>query len=269
MTKQPTFYITHGAGPCFWTDWPAPFGPHAFDGLKNYFSGMLGELPVEPQAILMISAHWEAPVPTVSTAAAPRMHFDYSGFPEHTYRLNHAARGFPPLGSLIQDLLNEAGFTARADRSRGYDHGVFVPMLIIDPEATIPIVMLSMEQSLDASRHLAMGKALAALRAEGVLIIGSGSSFHNLGTIGSSADCESSVFDGWLNETLCQVPPEERTERLSNWKRAPGAAASHPRPDHLIPLMVATGAAQDSPGRRTFTDVIGGKTYSCFSFGEL
>ena len=264
---QPTIYLTHGGGPCFWITFPEPFGAHAYDGLREYLAGVLEALPERPKAILMVTAHWEEPVPTVSIAAAPGMLYDYYGFPPHTYELKYPARGLPALGARVRGLLQAAHLAVASDDRRGFDHGVFVPMLIIDPRADIPLVMMSLAGDLDPSRHLAVGAALAGLRREGVLIIGSGRSFHNMRTIFDGALEESARFDDWLNDTLTATAPGDRAARLVDWARAPGARACHPRAEHLLPLMVAVGAAGEDQGRATFRGMIGGKAYSCFSFG--
>ena len=165
-------------------------------------------------------------------------------------------------------MLHAAKIDCGTDGARGFDHGVFVPQLIIDPEAQIPVVMLSMRNDLDPAAHIAMGRALEPLRNEGVLIIGSGNSYHNLREFfGERGVAPSLAFDDWLNETVTTSDPEARNARLTQWDKAPGGRACHPREDHLIPLMVAAGAAGADPGRRTFRDLLGGKAVSCFSFG--
>ena len=266
--RLPSLYITHGGGPCFWMEFGPPFGPHAFDKLRDYFAGLIASLPEWPKAILMISGHWEEDRPTVSTAAKPGMLFDYSGFPEHTYHLSYPAPGAPDLAERVRNLLKAAQIDCGTDSERAFDHGVFVPQLIIDPKAEIPVVMLSMRHDLDPAAHIAMGKALSPLRDEGVLIIGSGSSYHNLREFfGPQGNAASIAFDDWLNETATHADPAERNTRLNDWAQAPGGRACHPRADHLIPLMVAAGAAGTDPGRRSFRDLLGGKAVSCFSFG--
>jgi aromatic ring-opening dioxygenase catalytic subunit (LigB family) len=265
--RQPALYITHGGGPCFWMSFGPPIGPHGYDRLKAYFSGLLASLPERPRAILVVSAHWEEPVPTVSTAARPPMLFDYYGFPPHTYELSYPAPGSPELGQRVHKLLQDAGIAAATDEQRGFDHGVFVPQLIIDPSAGIPVVMLSLQHSLDPALHLAIGRALAPLRDEGVLIVGSGSSYHNLRAFFDGRSREAAEFDDWLNDTVQQADPAVRSTRLTHWTQAPSARACHPREEHLLPLMVAAGAAGSDAGRQTFHDVIGGKACSCFSFG--
>jgi aromatic ring-opening dioxygenase catalytic subunit (LigB family) len=267
VTRQPALYLTHGGGPCFWIDLPERIGPHGYDRLRAYLAGLIGSLSQRPRAILMVSAHWEEQLPTVSTAAAPTMLYDYYGFPPHTYELEYPAPGSAELAREAQGLLQAAGIATTTDAQRGFDHGVFVPMLIIDPQASIPVTMLSLQKDLDPAYHLTMGVALEPLRAKGVLIIGSGSSFHNLRALADSDERPSMEFDAWLNETVTGVDPTTRSERLTRWRSAPSALACHPRAEHLIPLMVAAGAAGSDAGRRSFRDVIGGKAYSCFSFG--
>lgn len=267
MPRQPSLFITHGGGPCFWMSFPEPIGARGYDRLRAWFESLLASLPERPRAILMVSAHWEEPVVTVAAAERPGMIFDYHGFPPHTYRLHYPAPGSPALAQRVQELLRAAGIAAAADAHRGYDHGVFVPMLIIDPDARIPVVPLSLHDSLDPARHLAIGAALAPLRDEGVLIIGSGSSYHNLRGF-YEPDEASGVFDAWLHETVSHPDPAVRHDRLMHWKAAPHARACHPREEHLIPLMVAAGAAGSDRGRTVFRDAIAGKVVSCFGFGD-
>jgi aromatic ring-opening dioxygenase catalytic subunit (LigB family) len=152
------------------------------------------------------------------------------------------------------------------DADRGFDHGVLVPFLIVDPKAEIPVVMLSLRKDLDAAFHIKLGKALQPLRDQGVAIIGSGMSFHDLRSFFAGGDASSATFDAWLDETA-KAPAPEREARLAAWDKAPAARACHPREEHLMPLMVVAGAAGDSKGERAFRDVIGGKTISAFRFG--
>lgn len=264
--RQPTIYLTHGGGPCFWISFPPPYGPHAYDGLKSYLSGLLGTLPERPRAIVIVSAHWEEANPTVSVSAAPPMLYDYYGFPPHTYELKYPAPGAPKLGTRVHTLLQQASLSANLDEQRGFDHGVFVPMLIVDPDASIPVVMVSLRQGLDPAYHMAVGAALTSLRDEGILIIGSGSSFHNLRAIFDGESRASIEFDTWLTDTVTR-PASGRNARLLDWTAAPSARICHPRAEHLLPLMVASGAAGSDVGRRTFHDMIGAKAYSCFTFG--
>jgi aromatic ring-opening dioxygenase catalytic subunit (LigB family) len=265
--RQPTLFISHGGGPSFWMDYPPPIGPHGFDKLRNYLAGLIASLPQRPKAILVISGHWEEDRVTVSTASAPPMLFDYYGFPPHTYQLNYPAPGAPALAARARGLLGAAGIASDENGERGFDHGVFVPFLIVDPQAQIPVLMGSLEHHLDAARHLAIGAALAPLRDEGVLIVGSGNSFHNMRAFFDGRPEISLQFDRWLTEAVALPDPSARAAALTAWDRAPAARLCHPREEHLIPLMVAAGAAPDERGTRVFHDIIGGKAISGFAFG--
>jgi aromatic ring-opening dioxygenase catalytic subunit (LigB family) len=266
---QPTIYLSHGGGPCFWMDFPPPFGPGAFDPLRAYLTGLIPSLAAPPRAILMISAHWEATVPTVGSAAAPPMLFDYYGFPDYTYRLSYPAPGSPALAAKVQNLLTKAGIPNAADPARGFDHGVFVPMLMIDPTAALPVVTLSLQRGLDPAQHLAIGSALAPLRQEGVLILGSGNSYHNLESFfDGNDDAASQLFDDWLQAAATHPDPATRAALLTQWKTAPAARICHPRAEHLLPLMVVAGAAGPDLGHCSFRDAPGGKTISGFTFGQ-
>lgn len=263
--RQPAIFIPHGGGPCFWMTFPAPIGAHGWDSLRDYLAGLLASLPERPKAILVVTAHWETAQPTISLNPKPGMLYDYYGFPDHTYRLQYPAPGAPEIGAEAKRLIEAAGLPVATDNARGFDHGVFVPFLIIDPKAEIPVAMLSLRSDLDPAFHIQLGKALAPLRDEGVLIVGSGMSFHNLRTFFAGGDAASASFDSWLDETA-SASTVERETRLAAWRTAPGAHACHPREEHLMPLMVVAGAAGDSKGRHAFRDVIGGKTISAFEF---
>jgi aromatic ring-opening dioxygenase catalytic subunit (LigB family) len=265
-TPLPTLYLPHGGGPCFFMDWP-PGLAGAWDPLAAWLRGIAASLPAAPRAIVVVSAHWEAPRPTVTARADPPLIYDYSGFPAHTYALRYAAPGAPEVAARVQSLLRGAGIPAAADEQRGFDHGVFVPFLLLAPNADIPIVQLSLVEGLDPAAHLAIGRALEPLRHEGVLLVGSGMSYHNLGAFmrpGASPGAES--FDTWLHETLT-ADGDARQARLSAWERAPSARLAHPREEHLLPLMVAAGAAPSDPGARTFHDRIWGTPISGYQFG--
>ena len=268
MTKvrQPAIFIPHGGGPCFWMESPPPFGPHAWDGLRDYLAGIVASLPERPKAFVVVTAHWEEAQPTVSTAAAPGMLYDYYGFPAHTYQLKYPAPGAPEIAAEVMGLIAAAGLAVGENAERGFDHGVFVPFLIIDPEARIPVVMLSLQRDLDPAVHIAVGRALAPLRDEGVAIVGSGMSFHDLRHFRDGDGRASQLFDGWLDETLTRSDAATRERRLIHWSEAPAARACHPREEHLLPLMVVVGAAADGAGTRSFAEPIGGKSISAFRF---
>jgi aromatic ring-opening dioxygenase catalytic subunit (LigB family) len=227
------------------------------------------ELGVTPRAILAVSGHWEAPELTVQTHPNPPMYYDYGGFPEFTYRIQYPAPGSPEVAARVGELLDGAGVPVRYDGERGYDHGVFAPFYVAYPDADVPIVQLSIKSSYDPAEHLAAGRALAPLRDEGVLIVGSGFTFHNLRLFGPAGERPSREFDTWLGEAVVDASPEDRIEHLLNWEQAPSARASHPAEDHLIPLMVAVGAAEQEAGVRIYheDDFMGSLSSSSFRFG--
>jgi aromatic ring-opening dioxygenase catalytic subunit (LigB family) len=265
IKRLPTLFIPHGGGPCFFMDPPAN-DPHMWDGLAAYLRGIEGSLSIRPKAVLVISGHWEMPQPTVNIAERPKLLFDYYGFPEHTYRLKYPVAGAPDLEPRVRSLLSDAGLPLGVESKRGLDHGVFVPFMLIFPRADVPIMQLSLLHSLDPAAHLAMGRALAPLRERGILIVGSGMSYHNLAAMfsGRGADVAAS-FDAWLQEAV--KDPKTRDAKLTAWRSAPGGRESHPREEHLIPLMVAAGAADGDPGVHSFGESIAGKAISGFQFG--
>jgi aromatic ring-opening dioxygenase catalytic subunit (LigB family) len=264
--RQPAIFLPHGGGPCFWIDGPPPFGRRAWESLRLYLAGVVARLPAPPKAFLIVTAHWETATPTVSVNPAPGMIFDYSGFPAHTYALSYKAPGASQVGRAAAAHIRAAGLPVIEDDERGYDHGVFVPMLIVDPQAQIPVAMVSLQRDLDPALHIAIGQALAPLREAGVVIVGSGMSYHDLRHFRDGDGRDSQVFDAWLGEAATAAP-ETRNESLRHWAQAPAGRACHPREEHLLPLMVAAGAAGDDVGVRDFHDLIGGKTISAFRFG--
>jgi len=264
----PTYFLSHGGGPWPWLDGPFRRG---FDVLEASLKDMRRELGDAPRAVLMVSGHWEERRFTLSSGDRPGMIYDYGGFPPETYRIRYAAPGSPALAETATDLLRTAGLDAGTDAARGYDHGTFTVMKILYPEETMPLVQLSLRADMDPAAHLAAGRALAPLRDQGVLIIGSGLSYHNLAQLrGTQGHEPSRRFDAWLQETLIAASPSEREARLIDWARAPAARAAHPHEDHLIPLLVAVGAAGSSPAALTYhqKDFAGGVTASSFRFGE-
>jgi aromatic ring-opening dioxygenase catalytic subunit (LigB family) len=247
---------------------PPPDEPTRWVALQAYLQALPANLPTRPDALLVISAHWEMPRPTVLAAAQPGMLFDYYNFPPHTYQLRFPAPGAPALAGRVRQLLAAAGIDTGTELERGYDHGVFVPLKVSFPAADLPIMQLSLQTGLDPAKHIEIGRALAPLRDENVVVIGSGLSFHNLSALGSPAvNAAAAQFDRWLTETLCSVPNTEREARLSRWTLAPHARVCHPREEHLLPLMVNLGAAAGDAGRQTFSGTIWGKAISAYQFG--
>jgi aromatic ring-opening dioxygenase catalytic subunit (LigB family) len=264
---QPSIYFPHGGGPCFFID-PPPDEPTRWIAMEAYLKSLPALLPRKPDALLVVSGHWEMPRPTVLAAAQPGMFYDYSGFPPHTYKLTYPAPGAPALAAKVRGLLSEAGIETDQDLTRGYDHGIFIPLKVAFPDADIPVLQLSLQNGLDPAQHIAIGKALASLRAQNIAVIGSGLSFHNLRALGDPRfDQPARDFDRWLTETLCDVSPAERERRLEEWDQAPAARLCHPREEHFLPLMVAVGAASNEKGRQTFSGTIWNKAVSAYHFG--
>ena len=265
--RMPTFFIPHGGGPCFFMDWTVMGGAaDTWYKLEAYLRSLLSSLPSRPKGIVVISGHWEETAFTASTTKRPKMIYDYTGFPAHTYELQYPAPGEPALAERVVSLLKAAGLPAATDNTRGYDHGIFVPFLLIDPNATIPVVALSLKTGLDPEEHLAAGRALASLRDEGILIVGSGMSYHDMrGFRTPNAIKPSATFDAWLTDVV-QSDPELRWKALTRWDDAPAGRQSHPREEHLLPLMVAVGAAYDAKGSKPFTDNVMMAHISAFQF---
>jgi aromatic ring-opening dioxygenase catalytic subunit (LigB family) len=258
----PTLYFPHGGGPCFFMDWT--WGPaDSWDTLADWLRQLGTTLP-RPRAVVVISAHWESEaVVEITSQAQPGLLYDYYGFPAHTYQLTYPAPGAPALAAEIAGLLNTAGIEARLNPTRDWDHGVFIPLKLIYPDADLPVVQISLLTSLDPGQHLKIGQALAPLRAQGGLLLGSGMSFHNLRVFGQDARAESEAFDQWLTSTL-----REDVMGLTQWAEAPHARFCHPREEHLLPLMVVAGAAAGETGQSVFSDTIMGARISAFQFGS-
>ena len=273
--KQPAIFIPHGGGPCFFLN--SDFScPPEWMGLRDYLAGLIASLPERPRAILLISAHWIEPRFTVHSGDHPGLLFDYYGFPEHTYSLRWDAPGAPDLAHRAADLLRDAGFDTGKENERGWDHGVFVPMKVALPDADIPVAQLSLARSasgngdFDAALHIRAGQALAPLRDEGVLILGSGYSFHNLRLLGAPVGDVTEEFDRALADVATDADPKRRADRLADWARLPHARTAHPprgREDHLIPLMVVAGAGSDDTGVQDYSKDTAGWTVSAFRYG--
>jgi aromatic ring-opening dioxygenase catalytic subunit (LigB family) len=264
-TRFPTFFLSHGGGPWPWVE-----------GMKQQFAKTAAEfaklpqlLPARPKAVLVITGHWEAREFTVSTAVNPPMEYDYSGFPEHTYRIKYPAPGSPALAARVVELLGAAGIAVREDDKRGFDHGTFVPLSLMYPDADVPIVLLSMKSSYDPAEHIRVGALLQPLRDEGVLIVGSGLTYHNMRGFGQDASTAvAETFEEFLN-TAITADPKVRNEMLVHWQSAPAARLAHPREDHLIPLMVIAGAAGQDIGHRVFVDHVMKVAMASYEFGEV
>jgi aromatic ring-opening dioxygenase catalytic subunit (LigB family) len=265
MTKAlPTYFISHGGGPWPWVPPMREF----FAPLEQSLKQMVADHGDRPRAILMISGHWEEAEVGVMGSATPPMVYDSYGFPPETYQITYPAPGAPDIAARTLSLLQAAGIAAHIDPQRGFDHGLFAPMAVMYPEADMPIFQVSMLHSYDPAAHLAIGRALRPLRDEGVMIVGSGLSFHNLRLPRGAGKGPSAEFDAWLYEAM-MAPPEARREAMLNWERAPAARICHEQEDHLVPIFVALGAAEDEPAERIYhhTSDMTGITVSNYRFG--
>jgi aromatic ring-opening dioxygenase catalytic subunit (LigB family) len=269
--KLPTYFIPHGGGPCFFIkpqDLPPGMPKDTWAPLASYLRGIDAAIGRRPRAVLVITAHWLTHRPTVGTATSHSLLYDYYNFPDYTYRLHYPAKGAPGVAARVVELLGKAGIAADTDDQRGIDHGVFVPFMLIYPDADVPIVPMSLHHGLDAAEHLAIGSALAPLRDEGVLIVGSGMSFHNIPAMMSlSHSTEAAAFDRWLSATVEDPDPVRRNASLAQWEQAPAARIAHPQEEHLIPLMVAAGAGGPDLGYRSYAGMLGGKPLTGVDFG--
>ncbi len=266
--RMPLVFLPHGGGP--WPFMENDFGdPEGVRGLRAYLESVAALPKVKPAALLVISAHWEEAVPKVMTHAAPPMLFDYSGFPPSTYSLKWPAPGDAKLAGRVRELLRAAGIESAEDAQRGFDHGTFVPLMLTYPKAEVPVVQLSLKRGLDPAEHLAMGRALAPLRDEGVFIIGSGMSYHNLRAFFDPGRARpvAETFDAWLRDAAC-APQPERDELLTRWAEAPMARAAHPREEHLLPLMVIAGAAGADRATVAHNGTFAGLRLSAYHFAS-
>jgi len=264
--RLPVVFIPHGGGP--WPFVEMGFPKDDVDRLAGYLRSVRDVPPAPPKALLVVSAHWEEPVPTVMTSDKPPMLYDYYGFPPESYEITWPAAGSPALASRVRALLDGAGLATGADDSRGFDHGTFVPLKLTYPDANVPAIQLSLKRGLDPAEHIAIGRALMPLRDEGIFIVASGMTFHNLRAFRDPrAGPVSEAFDEWLRESMTREAGE-RNQRLTQWSSAPAARAAHPREEHLLPLMVASGAAGDDRAVIAFNDRFTGIRLSAYHFGE-
>lgn len=262
-TTLPTLFVSHGGGP-----WPFVDGMREmFANTAKAFAELPGRLPERPKAVLVITGHWEAPLFSVSTSEHPPMDYDYYGFPPHTYQLQYPAPGSPALAMRVTELLAAGGVACQGDPVRGYDHGTFVPLGLMYPKADMPIVLLSMKSGYDPAEHIRVGELLAPLRKEGVLILGSGLTYHNMRGFGRpDSTAVSRSFEHYLFDAISK-PQAERNRLLENWAQAPAARQAHPQEDHLIPLMVVAGAAGADRGERVLLDNVMAVDMASYQFG--
>ncbi|KQK10876.1 extradiol ring-cleavage dioxygenase [Brachypodium distachyon] len=235
-----TFFLSHGS-PTLSIDETIPARKFFESWLPAAVAG-----PETPRAILVVSGHWETDTPAVNVIRGNNdTIYDFYGFPKSMYELKYPAPGAPDLAKRTKDLLEQAGFgPVKEDDARGLDHGAWVPLMLMYPEANIPVCQLSVQTGRDGTYHYNLGKALAPLREEGVLVLGSGSATHNLRRIrmetGAPVPQWASDFDSWLKDSLLDGRHED-VKRFE--EKAPSAKVAHPSPDHFYPLHVALGAA--------------------------
>jgi 4,5-DOPA dioxygenase extradiol len=247
----PALFVSHGSPNLIGEDTPA----------REFLAG-LGASLGRPSAIVVASAHWETAVPELTAAAQPETIHDFYGFPEPLYRLRYPAPGNPGLAAWAAALLEGAGIQAATEARRGLDHGAWSPLLLMYPKADIPVVELSVQHGQSPAHHIAVGRALAPLRHDNVLVMGSGGAVHNLRMLerGRPGDpvAWARDFDEWLDTQL----GEGDDAALAAYRReAPGAVQAHPRDEHLLPVFVAYGAG--GPGAR------GRRIHDSFTYGSL
>jgi aromatic ring-opening dioxygenase catalytic subunit (LigB family) len=251
MKPEPNaLFLSHGGGPL------PLLGDAAHSEMVECLTRIASTMP-KPRAIIVVSAHWEAAMATITSATMPPLIYDYYGFPEESYQIQYPCPGEPQLANDIHEVLTDAGIDAKLDGTRGFDHGLFVPLKIMYPDADIPCVQLSLLQTLDPAQHIEIGKALQGLAREDVLLIGSGFSFHNMKAFFTAETDETRdknhSFESWLLHTCSDpaISEQERQRLLSAWANAPGARFCHPREEHLLPLHVCYGFAR-APCTATF-----------------
>ena len=253
-------YVPHGGGPL------PLLGDPGHEKLIAFLQGMGGQLG-KPEAILVISAHWEELMPVLTGSEQPDLIYDYGGFPPESYQIQYPAPGHPALAAEIATLLDTFLMPALLDADRGFDHGMFVPLKLMFPNADIPCIQLSLLNNLDAASHIALGKVLAPLKKKNILILGSGMSFHNIRAFFQPElvrEEDNLSFEDWLQLTCSgELDEAEREQRLANWKLAPAALAAHPRPEHLLPLHVCYGIA-GKKAETVFSDEVMGRRVSGF-----
>jgi aromatic ring-opening dioxygenase catalytic subunit (LigB family) len=240
--QRRALFLSHGGGPL----------PLLGDDAHAEMVSCLKEIAqtiARPSAIIVVSAHWEARIATVTSGSSPSLIYDYSGFPPESYEIQYPCLGNPLLASSITKQLEKAGINTNSDSARGFDHGLYIPLKIMYPEADIPCVQLSLIKDLDPLAHIKIGGALQDLADPSILLIGSGFSFHNMKAFFTPETVDSKnankSFEHWLLDTCSSqnISEEERTKRLVNWEAAPFARYCHPREEHLLPLQVCYGFA--------------------------
>tara|TARA_B100000282_G_scaffold284390_1_gene248890 strand:- start:1274 stop:2074 length:801 start_codon:yes stop_codon:yes gene_type:complete len=249
-------FVSHGGGPM------PLLGDPGHQDMVDRLTELAADLR-KPSAILVISAHWEEAIPTITSGTTPSLIYDYYGFPSEAYKIEYPCPGEPVLAQQVAQALDQAGIQPRLDDQRGLDHGAFVPLKLMYPDATIPCIQLSLVNTLDASTHLAIGRALQALDYDNLLVLGSGFSFHNMRAFFAAQTPEiqarNLAFEDWLEQTCSDssLSEPERAKRLADWEQAPHARFCHPREEHLLPLHVCYGLANKASDRHIAATILG------------
>ena len=256
-------YFSHGGGPL------PILGDASHKAMVNFMRQLPSRLR-KPDAILVISAHWEESAATLLGAQTPPMFYDYYGFPDEAYDITYPAPGSPEFANRIAGLLLKNDISARVDPQRGFDHGLFIPLSMMHPQVNIPALQLSLRQGLSPEFHISLGKALRKLKNENLLVIGSGFSFHNMSSFfhydPKKVNPRNNAFQDWLIDVVTShIEQAERENRLVAWESAPYARFCHPREEHLLPLHVCAGLA-DHSGQVIFDDLIMGVRSLAFAW---
>lgn len=243
--RFPALFINHGGGPL------PLLGQQP--GIVSQLQLLVSSnkyIPTKPDAIVVVSAHYEANPIQITSGLQPNMIYDYYGFPKESYKFQYNAPGSPKVAQAIQSLLTKNSIPCQLNPTRGYDHGVYVPLMIMYPDANIPVVVVSLHTSLSAQYHIEIGKALAPLRDQNILLLGSGYTYHNMEGVfhpSPKTYTASTKFNDWLKEVLLSttLSYDERMKLLQSWesKTAPYGRLCHPREEHLLPLLVIAGTA--------------------------
>jgi len=259
---SPVLFLPHGGGPM------PLFDPKGHEEMISFLTSIPSQLG-SPSEILLISAHWEETMVSITGAEYPELNYDYYGFPKEMYDIDYPVKGSPTLAQRVHTLLEQSNIDSKIDSQRGFDHGMYVPLKIMYPKANIPCVQISLSKSLDPAQHIKIGQALRSLRQDNILIIGSGFSFHNLKVFMSKQvgeiDEQNEAFEQWLINTCssADVSAEDREKQLIQWEKAPAARYCHPREEHLLPLHVCAGLA-GTKAKLVFEGKILGKKASAF-----
>ena len=260
MARKPTMFVSHGA---------PTLAIH--DSAARQFLAAFGTRLGKPRAILVLSAHFEASTATVTASRAPETIYDFYGFPEALYNITYPVPGDPALADRVAGLLSADGIPAVLDASRGLDHGAWIPLSLMYPEADVPVVQLSIDRQKSTAYHFRLGESLRPLRDEGVLIVGSGGATHNL-SHALRAPHDDPMVD-WANafrEWLADAIEDDRRSDLANFRDvAPDASRNHPTEEHFLPLLYAMGATEPAEPRHRIhkSDMHGSLAMDAYLFG--